>query len=327
MARSTLAVLVLLSTVFCSVTIAQEGREQEQDRGGQEGREQGSGEPAWVVYRRGNEAFDEGRFGDALQRYREALSARRPFPEAEAGLGKVFEAEGNYSLAERQYKKALRHTDEFYVGEEAYSVRYLLADLYRSQQRRKEYEETLASIAEQDPQFSPDHEPPYRNLLPNMLTRDSLEDRPPEPRLDVLLRLYRLEANFAHRAHLELGEALLANGQFSPAVEHLVFASVGALSAIFDQLRRENYDYELESTVSLLEDALSADSLRRFIREAQPFRALYRLGGALWGLDPSSEVPTEVWETVAAFPDAAGVWAARASRAIEDPQRATVVDY
>ncbi|MFO8063170.1 MAG: tetratricopeptide repeat protein [Spirochaetota bacterium] len=320
MVRKTLAVLMLF-TVFCFVAAAQEGDQQ------QERREQGDGEPAWVTYQRGNQALNDGRFGDALQRYREALSARRPFPEAEAGLGRVFEAEGNYNLAERQYKKALEDVDDFYVAEERYSVRYYLADLYRNQERRKNYEETLSSIAEDDPQFSADHDPPYRELLPDILTRENLEDRPQEPRLDVLLRLYRLDANFAHRAHLELGEALLANGQFSPAVDHLAFASVGALSAMFEVLRRETYDYELESAVALIEDALAEESLRRFIGEAEPFKSLYRLGGALWGLNPASDVPEEIWETVAAFPDAAGVWAARASRAIEDPERATIVDY
>ncbi|NBB90798.1 MAG: hypothetical protein GVY23_06285, partial [Spirochaetes bacterium] len=47
------------------------------------------GEPAWVTYRRGVHALDSRDFGEALRNFRDALAVRRPFPEAEAGIGRV----------------------------------------------------------------------------------------------------------------------------------------------------------------------------------------------------------------------------------------------
>ena len=287
----------------------------------------GEGEPPWVIYRRGVQALEDGNFGAALQRFRTALSQRRPFPEVEAGLGRVFEAEGNITLAIRQYERALELAESFYVSETEFEVRYRLAELHRNQEAWMQYQNVLQSITDRDPQFDPENDPPYRQLIPNVLTRSALEDRPPEPRLDTLLTLYRLEANFAYRAHLDLGEQFLDAGRFDPAVDHLSFAAVEALSTLVAELRRETYGYEFESTPALISDALELERLRRYMDEAEVFRAMYRLGGALWGLDNVSEVPAQIWRVVADFPDAAGEWSLRASRALENPEAGILVDY
>ncbi|MFP4205564.1 MAG: tetratricopeptide repeat protein [Spirochaetota bacterium] len=302
--------LILLLTVTLLPALAQED----------------DGEPAWVTYQRGLRALEERDLGAALERFREALSKEEPFPEAEAGIGRVFMAEGNVRLSIRQFERALEHTESFYVAESEYAVRYELAELYRQQERWADYEETLASIAERNPQFSPDHDPELRRLVPEVLTRRRAEGRPREPRLDTILTLYRLDANFAYRAHLELGERLIDGGRYDEAVDHASFAAVAALSRLVEELRRRHYDYEFESVRQLLEDALEAERLQRYVEEAEVFRALLRLGAAVWGTDPSSNVPEEIWEVAAAFPDVGGEWAQRAARALERPETAAYVD-
>lgn len=289
-----------------------------------------AGEPAWVMYRRGLHLLDERDLGTALREFRRALSARRPFPEAEAGIGRVFRGENNYSLAERQYERALEQADSFYVAETEYSVRYELADLYRLQSEWMRYQEELRAVAERNPQFSSDHDPPYRTLVPGVLTRAPLEDRPPEPRLDILLTLYRLEENFAYRAHRDLGEQYLANQRYDAAIPHLSFAVVAALSTLVEELRRDIYGYEFETTQGLISDALAVERLRAYIEDTELFRALFRLSGALYGFDGAGSpggVPVEIWELLQAFPGAGGEWALRAERAMSRPRTALNVDY
>jgi tetratricopeptide (TPR) repeat protein len=288
------------------------------------------GEPAWVTYQRGVHALERGNLGEAVRSFRDALAVRRPFPEAEAGIGQVFEAEGNIPLAVRQYRRALEEADAFYIGENEFAVRYELAELFRNQGRWKDYEEELLVIADRNPQFRPDHDPPYRRLVPNVLTREPLEDRPPQPRLDILLRLYRLEENFAYRAHLEAGEQFLRNGRYSGAVDHLSFAVVASLSTLVSELRRDIYGYEFETTEGLITDALTVERLRAYIDDTELFRALFRLSGALYGFEGAGApdgVPREIWDLLVSFPQAAGVWAARAGRAVERPRTALNVDY
>ncbi|MFO7780529.1 MAG: hypothetical protein R6W94_02785 [Spirochaetia bacterium] len=291
------------------------------------------GEPAWVTYRRGVHALDSRNFGEALRNFRDALAVRRPFPEAEAGIGRVFEAEGNPELARRQYDRALELSDHFYVSEEEYAVRYRLADLHRNSESWMEYQRELEYIAGQNPQFRTDHDPEYRRLIPNVLTRPPLEDRPPEPRLDILLRLYRLEENFAYRAHRDLGEVYLRrNRRFAPAVEHLSFATVAALSTLVEELRRDTYGYEFTTTRQLIADALGVERLRRYIGPEQSdlFRVLFRLSGALYGLGGAGTpgpVPRQIWDLLQAFPEDGGEWAVRAARAMERPESSMNVDY
>ena len=314
--RAHLAVLILLTVLSVSLFAQETGAE-------------AGGEPAWVTYRRGVHALDSRDFGEALRNFRDALAVRRPFPEAEAGIGRVFEAEGNAQLAGRQYRRALELSDHFYVAEDEYAVRYLLAELHRNRELWMQYQRELEYIVEQNPQFRPDHDPQYRRLIPNVLTRPPLEDRPPEPRLDILLRLYRLEENFAYRAHRELGEVYLRNGRAAPAVEHLSFAAVAALSTLVDELRAETYGYEFTTTAQLITDALELERLRRYLSsaEADLFRVLFRLSGALLGEDPTSDVPAGIWQLLRSFPDAAGEWAVRADRAMERPETSMNVDY
>lgn len=288
------------------------------------------GEPAWVTYQRGVHAFERKNLGEAVRFFRDALAAQRPFPEAEAGIGQVFEEEGNIPLAVRQYRRALEQSDAFYIAEDEYAVRYELAELFRNQGRWMEFEDELLVIAERNPQFNPDNDPPYRRLVPNVLTREPLEDRPPEPRLDILLRLYRLEENFAYRAHRDVGERYLARQVYEPAVEHLSFAAVAALSTLVEELRRDIYDYEFETTAGLIADALAVERLRGYIADTDLFRVLFRLSGALYGHEGAAgpgAVSREIWELVQSFPRAGGLWATRAERAMERPRTALNVDY
>ena len=314
--RAHLAAVILLTVL----SVALFGQETELER---------NGEPAWVTYRRGVHALDSRNFGEALRNFRDALAVRRPFPEAEAGIGRVFEAEGNWELALRQYNRALELSDHFYVTEDEYAVRYRLADLHRNREIWMQYQRELEYIAGQNPQFRADHDPEYRRLIPNVLTRPPLEDRPPEPRLDILLRLYRLEENFAYRAHRDLGEVYLRNGRAAPAVEHLSFAAVAALSTLVDELRTDTYGYEFTTTRQLIIDALEVERLRRYMGPEQSdlFRVLFRLSGALLREDLTSGVPAEIWRLLRAFPEAAGEWAVRAARAMERPETSMNVDY
>lgn len=284
------------------------------------------GEPPWVTYRRGLNALEDRDFGEALQQFRSALSKQRPFPEAEVGIGRVFQAEGNVQLARRQYERALSEAESFYVSQDEFAVRYRLAELYRNRQEWKEYQEMLSSVTDRDPQFASDNDPAYRRLIPDTLTRDRLEDRPPEPRLDILLTLYRLEVNFATEAHRELGEQLLSNGRYDSAVEHLSFAVVARLSLLVDELRRETYGFEFESTPALISAALDVERLAAYLGETDLFRSMFYLAGALWGQNTVSDVPAEIWRVVGRFPAAAGPWAMRAERALEAPETGTIVD-
>ncbi|MFP4373454.1 MAG: tetratricopeptide repeat protein [Spirochaetaceae bacterium] len=316
--RARRAVVILLAVL----SVPLPAQETEADPGAE-------GEPAWVTYRQGVHALNARDFGEALRSFRDALATRRPFPEAEAGLGRVFEADGNWELARRQYQRALELSDHFYVPQEEYVVRYRLADIHRNREMGKEYQRELEHIVEQNPQFAPDHDPEYRRLVPNVLTRPPAEDRPPEPRLDILLRLYRLDENFAFRAHRELGEVYLGSGRDTQAVRQLSFAAVAALSTLVEELRSETYGYEFSTTRRLIADALELERLRRYMgpEETDLFRVLFRLSGALLREDPTSEVPAQIWRLLGEFPDAAGEWAVRAARAIERPETSMNVDY
>ena len=63
--------------------------------------------PGWVLYEKGLSLYEKGELGLALEYLN--LSAKEGVltPEAIYGIGRIYEEEGDYLLAEMRYKEAL----------------------------------------------------------------------------------------------------------------------------------------------------------------------------------------------------------------------------
>ena len=163
--------------------------------------------PAWVLYRRGEQAFREQRLDEALTLYRQALAVRNPYPEAEAGIGAVLQAEGNLGPAERQFLRALRQSAFFATPQEEIAVRYRLAEVYRQLRRRSSYEQTLLAITATEELFTDTSGASIRAAM-----RQTLLERG----LDRLALLYRISNPETLEAHAQLGEHFVLSGNYFP---------------------------------------------------------------------------------------------------------------
>ena len=61
--------------------------------------------PEWILYRKGINLYNSKNYSEAFNYFREA-SRKRDFPEAEYYIGRIFENEGEQTLALKQYERA-----------------------------------------------------------------------------------------------------------------------------------------------------------------------------------------------------------------------------
>jgi len=284
---------------------------------GQEGSE--SGVP-WIVYEQGVHQLRGRDYGLAMQSFRRAIQLRGgAFPEAEAGIGRVFAAENTVQLAERQFRRALDQEQFFYVPAEEYAVRYELASIYRNRgsEGRFDYEAALKEIVADDPSFSDPDNQNLRSAYLRTLRNDGI---------NRLLVLYRIEENFARRAHHQLGEHFLASRNFVTAAEHLMYAALMVFSTAIEEYRRLNPSYQFETLSGFLSRLGRREDIRSYLEQADAYRTLYSLGTALYGADLGRETPREIWRVLADRGEA-GRWASLASQQLADPRADRYVDY
>ncbi|NBC28414.1 MAG: hypothetical protein GVY29_00300 [Spirochaetes bacterium] len=284
---------------------------------GQEGSD--SGVP-WIVYEQGVQQLRERDYGLAMQSFRRAIQLRGgAFPEAEAGIGRVFAAENTVQLAERQFRRALDQEQFFYVPAQEYAVRYELAALYRNRgsEGRFDYEAALKEIVADDPSFSDPDNQNLRSAYLRTLRNDGI---------NRLLVLYRIQENFARRAHHLLGEHFLASRNFDTAAEHLMYASLMVFSTAIEEYRRFNPSYQFETLSGFLSRLGRREEIRSYLEQADAYRTLYSLGTALYGADLARETPREIWRVLADRPEA-GRWASLASQQLADPRADRYVVY
>jgi tetratricopeptide (TPR) repeat protein len=257
----------------------------------QDGIDASAEKPSWLIYEEGILSLEQGELGTALSLFRKALRLKSSFPEAEAGLGMVYEAEGEYILAEKQYLNALRSPRDFYIQEELYAVKYRLSEIYEFQKEYKKYLDTLAEIITDDPfksnPLSEDLEDQYRRVL--------LEDG-----FNKLLILYRLDDNFARKAHTEYGILQIKMGRYDHALDHLILSALRVFTKIISELLARYPDYRFESIESLAAYVTDDEKLSHYAKKAELYRILYYLASASYSKN-AGDTARSIWSFVSNY--------------------------
>ncbi|MFW6330029.1 MAG: tetratricopeptide repeat protein [Alkalispirochaetaceae bacterium] len=269
---------------------------------GEAGAQSGEDPPAWLLLERGHLQFEEGAFSDALRSYQDALAEAGVMPEAELGIARVYNAQGDPLLAVRFYEQALDQEDQFDPPGLSHQARLELAELYRIAQPSR-YEEVLLEIVAEDTIFSDPDQESTKTQMRELLFEDGL---------DRLLVLYRLEEPFSTDAHLRLAEHYL-RGRRDAAFDHALFGVVKIYSEAIAAYRERNFDYEFDSVPRFHEVIRRDRVIRTYLRESGVYKALYDLALAAELYRPRSGASQAVMESLASLEDG-GSWSQRARR-------------
>jgi tetratricopeptide (TPR) repeat protein len=249
---------------------------------------------SWSIYEQGNAALARKEYGQALKFYKDAIDVAGIFPEAEMGLGDVYMAEGEFSIARSQYEKAYSNRNAFYIADAKYDVLYKLAHLFEEQELYKLMEDRLASIVSDDRHYSE---------TPNSQMRTQVEKNYLSRGLDRTLTLYGFNDAFAMTAHSKLGWFYYRTGRFSQAISHLLYSTISRVSQINGYLREGDIDYQF----SALNDALNSvelnPELKGYVVRSDLYKDLYYLAGATFANGYPGHALT-LWRLIADQPGA-----------------------
>jgi tetratricopeptide (TPR) repeat protein len=151
--------------------------------------------PGWVLFEKGLALFEEGRLDEALEMITLSAGGSESNPEVLYWTGRIYEAEGDYLLAEMRYREALDKSRFLYVPDQKWAIYYSLSDIYINQMDYGGYEQILLTVFDEEMKRNTEIIRREHSYV-QMLKSDGL---------DKLLLLYRLKLSYALEASERLG--------------------------------------------------------------------------------------------------------------------------
>ena len=262
--------------------------------------------PLWLLMERGKQAFSIGEFGLASRVFREVLNREGSNPDAEVWLARIFEQEGELTLAEKQYQKALEYKNDLYIADDQIEVLYSLAEIYRKTDQYGKYEKTLLDIIDYDQTSN------ILNLQYSML--DAFKNYS----LDKMFELYRYSESRYNRARTELGIFYYQTGRYTESQINLVIPLISSASDGFDYIYNRTADYEYRSFDIHIAEINSYGELKIFLENEDYYRTVYYLGAAMFA-DGYIEQATALWQIAVNYDDPDSIWSVKSSRQLRSP--------
>jgi tetratricopeptide (TPR) repeat protein len=240
--------------------------------------QEGSAVPAWISFERAEEASREGPgrdYAEALRLYSQALAAQPLYPEAHAGIARIYRTEGDITMARRHYERALEQSQALQIPDEEYALRIELAEMHLQTGATEAYRNALQRVINRDPVFAG---------IDGSRQREAMRDRLLDSGLNRVLTLYRLDFPQSLEAHRHYADYLLQQGSkedTAVAVEHLLFAVVEIAGRAVDAIIDREFDYQFTSIADLLLTARRFPEVQRYLDESDFLGLLLQLAAAL----------------------------------------------
>ncbi len=227
-------------------------------------------EPDWVLFQKGMNFYSQKNYGEAFKYLREATYLRE-YPEAEYWIGKIFENEGENTLALKQYEKALdisykAESNEFYIA-----VLLSIANIYEKQQKYNLYEKTLERIIN-DVKKAAKSDMDYEKVL---------GDRIVENGLDKAIFYFRYDLDALIKPYGEIGVYYFKNARDRTAIKYLASAVI----IIFTRLIEANKEYDPQYTYINSRNSFinseKNDKTKEYMIESELYKYLFYLALSL----------------------------------------------
>ena len=264
-------------------------------------------DPIWLMMERGRQAFELGEYGLASRVFREIINREGVSPDAHMWLGFIFDREGEYILAEKQYLKALENRNQLYVLEDEYTIMYKLSDIYKLTDQWGKYEKILLEVVEKDDSYRDSFSEQYAMV-------DLLKERG----ADKLFELYRHGEGRYNRARTELGVFYYRTGRYNDAENNLILPLMSIATAGFDYIYKTTADYEFTDLESHFKEMYGYPQLSEYTAESELNMTLYYLAAALHA-DGFEERARELWMLLWETAAKRDRWRERAGRQLQSP--------
>ena len=270
--------------------------------------------PTWLIFEKGKQLFDTREYGEALLYFRSARERQSSFPEVEYWIGRIFEAEGELSLAERQYRSALSVSRYLETPDDEFQIRYQLANLQLITHSYSLYSDSLDEIIKLDRRRRKSDS--LIDIEPALLV-DALVNRG----LDKLLELYRLDDYGGVDAYYRSGIYHYRRGFYEQAIEDLAYGIVISSTNMLQYLLRHDPEYRFSTIDAMMIDISRSNALVDYARNVDFYGQFYALGVSLYASQEQQkkELARDIWRTISSYGPESSVWAVKSKLQLANP--------
>lgn len=191
---------------------------------------------AWLKLQEGINLFHSHQYGDAMVEFRQCRELNRNWPDVEFWIGQIYEVEGDYVLALKQFEKAIT----LYQGEANFRTddifqTYLhLADIYSKTGRSQQFLETLEKLLSNGNQTDRDERTVIYSAVKSALATGGM---------NKVLELYRIENSWEIEVYHRKSEYFIVEENWLEAETNLIMAVLSSLSAVISEMERIDINF------------------------------------------------------------------------------------
>jgi tetratricopeptide (TPR) repeat protein len=272
--------------------------------------------PSWIMLEKGKSAFEQGELGLAHHYFQQTLQRGDLEADGYTWLGKVYDAEGEFKLAEEAYRNAIKNERTFYVWEDRFTPRTLLAAVLEKMGEREEAIEVYHELIEMSSRDDP------ASLPSSFLLQNFLQKRAGTlGYIDKFLELYRPKGAETISSHGALARLYRETGDLEAGKEHYLMAIMIPLSLTIDIIRSREPGYifisdqqEHENTFLLIRKGEADEQIASFFQRADLYENMYNFAHLLSNTG-YKEAAEELLLMVSSL-NGGGIWQRRASQAL-----------
>ena len=250
-------------------------------------------------------------FKGSVKRALDGMNRLKAYPDAEFWIAETYRAEGELSLAFRQYQKAREGRELLQDPEIDAEILYQIVNIHRLRREYQEMEKAALEIVEgknylgvpRDNLWSGGSSGQMRAAMMRILGNEGV---------GRFLSLYRYNNTVTEKAHRLLGFFCYASNRYFPAAEHLMFAFLIQNTVLLDDAIRREFDYSFTTLEDLMNFSSRKPELESFLQETEYYRTIHYLASALYATGKTKPA-MELWSFLAGSKNA-GEWGERARR-------------
>lgn len=245
----------------------------------------------WIKLQQGIEHFNNKNYGDAMVLFSQCQEFLPNDADVAYWIGRVYEVEGDFQLAIKQYEKALNSYNLEPPGndERIYETILHLADVNLKLGNEEQFLASLSDLLDKGTLSSPEERVELYTALESAFNKGGL---------DKVLELYRLHGSFEHEIYWRKADYYYQEKEFDKAKINLMLGIVSTLSVIIREIEEtdiefiftneENAQQDINigsfytSIPDLLIDVAREDYIRDFIETDQLISNLYQFADILY---------------------------------------------
>lgn len=183
------------------------------------------------------------------------IEDRKPYPEADFLIGKIYRLEGETSLAEHYYLEAYAHEDILNVPDVKYEILYELADLCSYANNKSEYEKYLLLILKDNKTYM---NKSFMDSIVRVVKTDKIEN------VEKFFNMYRSENYASIKALNLLSKYYAETNDLDKAIACAALGSITVITRMEEIVRDRMTHYTYTTFKDLLTKSAKYSDIRRW---------------------------------------------------------------